>query len=87
MNEFTKIGLEINVKKSACLRVGLRHRAYVEPISLNNRPVKWESEISYLGIQILSGKRFSINSQHSKQKYFRALNAIFEKIGLNPRLW
>jgi len=45
--------------------------------------VNWLNEIRFLGVTILTGKKFVINLQRTKQKYFRALNAIFGKIGLN----
>ena len=64
------------------MRIGLRHSAVVSPITVNNQPLKWENEISYLGIKILSAKKFTINLQQVRQKFFRALNGIFGKVGL-----
>lgn len=81
--EFNAIGMAINAKKSACLRIGNRHQIDVCPIVINCQPLLWKQEIGYLGILILSGKRFKINLQRLKQKYYRALNGIFGKVGLS----
>jgi len=49
-------------------------------ITLNGNTLIWKNEIRYLGLYILSGRTFKINLQPSKQKFFRAVNAIFGKI-------
>jgi len=82
VSEFNNIGLEINISKSACLRVGLRHSAPVGSIKINNYPLNWVKGINYLGIKILCSKKFTVNLQFMKQKYFRSLNGIFGKVGL-----
>ena len=46
VSEFHDIGLEINITKSACLRVGLRHLVPVRSISINNQTLKWVNEIN-----------------------------------------
>ena len=73
----------VNCNKSGCLRIGKRHDAVVQMISVDDKFVSWVGEIKYLGVIILSGKQFILNLQKTKQKYFRALNAIFGKIGVN----
>jgi len=40
--EFTIIGMEFNAKKSACIRVGIRHNSEVHPIILNAEPLPWK---------------------------------------------
>ena len=82
-SEFEFIGMNINVKKSGCLRIGPRHRNEVSSICINTQPLKWLRELKYLGIHLLSATRFTFNLQVFKQKYYRALNGIFGKIGVN----
>jgi len=82
VEEFNNIGLDINISKSARLRIGIRHAAPVSSITVNNHILKCVNEINYLGINILSSKKFTVNLQCMKQKYFRSLNGIFEKVGL-----
>jgi len=83
VNELDLIDMVVNCGETGCLRIGNRHSAEVGSISVGNNVVHWLNEIRYLGVTILSGKKFSVNLQRTKQKYFRALNAIFGKIGLN----
>ena len=83
LKEFSAIGMNINVDKSGCKRIGERHNVDTKPICINDIPLKWNQEIRYLGINFLSGKKFNFNMQIIKQKYFRALNGIFGKVGLN----
>ena len=43
----------------------------------------WKQEIRYLRVFVVSAKTFKINVQNARYKYFRALNGIFSKVGLN----
>ena len=83
VHKFTALGIEINLKKSCCLRVGEKHNANVHNITVGSCALPWKQELKYLGIGILSARRFSCNCQELKHKYFRALNGIFAKVGLN----
>jgi len=75
--EFDKIGMEINTAKSNCLRIGPRHNVSCETININNAPIKWSQEVTYLGIHLASARQLTLNLQQSKQKIFRAVNGIF----------
>ena len=83
VKEFNDIGMEINIKKSGCMRVGDQHNVDMSPILISDQSLQWKQEIKYLGIVLTKSKRFQFNFQNSKQKYCRALNGIFEKVGLN----
>ena len=83
LHELDTIDMIVNCRKSACLRIGNRHSVHVQNIIIGTDCVPREKEIKYLGIIILSTKKFTINLQKAKQRYFRALNAIFRKVGLN----
>ena len=74
--------MQINTAKTGCLRIGARHAVFCEPITMEDTPLKWFQEMKYLGIVLASAKRLTINFQSMKQKFFRALNGIFGKIGL-----
>ena len=60
VHEFKSIRMSINLLKSACLRVGPRHAAVCQPITIEQVPLKWVQEIKYLGIYLLSGKSFPL---------------------------
>ena len=80
--EFDKIDMQINTAKTGCLRIGARHAVVCECITIDGAPLKWLQEIQYLGIVLASANRLTINFQSMKQKFFRALNGIFGKVGL-----
>jgi len=79
LHELALIDMNMNCSKPGCLRIiiGNGHSAIVGSISAGNKLVHWLNEIQYLGATILSAKKFTVNLQRTKQKYFRALNAIF----------
>src|SRR5271165_3624467 len=61
---------------------GDRHKVTISSLQFGDQELHWKSEIKYLGIFILSTRRFCINCQYVKQKFFRSLNGIFGKVGL-----
>ena len=63
------------------MRIGDRHNVKIEPLRFDDYELKWQYQIKYLGIVILSARKFTINFQNVKQRYFRSLNGIFGKIG------
>jgi len=63
VNELDLIDMVVNCSTSGCLRIGNRHSAEVGSNSVGNNVVHWLNEICYLGVTILSGKKFSVNSQ------------------------
>jgi hypothetical protein len=83
VHEFDDIGMDINILKSGCLRVGDRHAAMMHPLLVHNQPLPWKQEIKYLGICLTAAKRFNFNIQNTVQKFYRALNGLFGKVGLN----
>ena len=73
--------LTINVKKSACLRIGKRFKMPAADILIDGKPVAVVQELKYLGIYITSAKSFKVNLHETKMKYFRSLNGILGKVG------
>jgi hypothetical protein len=81
VEEFDNLDLKINIKKTVCMRIGKNHSEKVAFMSINSHLLDWKQEIRYLGVYILSGNSFKCNMQLARQKFFRALNGIFAKIG------
>jgi hypothetical protein len=55
VKQFGLIGLEINVKKSASMRIGIRHDVAVSELTgAGNLGITWVQEIKYLGVTICS---------------------------------
>jgi len=82
LNVFNNLGMEINIAKSSCVRIGQRHNFEIKEIIVNNCTLKWSQEFNYLGVMIASAKKFTVNLQNVKHKFFKALNGIFGKVGL-----
>jgi hypothetical protein len=78
--------LQINSKKSAYIRIGPRHHITNCKLILNELPVIWKSDLKYLGVLIVSSKKFKCNLQINKQKFYRATNGILGKIGTRAPL-
>jgi len=38
----------------------------------------WTKEVKYLGIYLVSSKRFKISTEHSRRSFYRAANAIWK---------
>jgi hypothetical protein len=83
LKEFQSIGMEININKSACMRIGNRHNVFAPPLTVNKLQLQWKKDICYLGLKLVAAKKFTVNLQPIKQKFYRALNSILGKVGLN----
>ena len=71
--ELQALDLVINVKKSCCLRTGPRNDVNCERLcSLSGTFLPWTKDVKYLGIYLVSSKRF--------RSFYRAANAIFGRI-------
>ena len=81
--EFDLIDLKINIKKSMCMRIGNKHKDKIKSVVINNLELEWKQEIRYLGVFFVSANIFKCNLQSARQKFFKALNGIFAKIGTN----
>ena len=67
----------LNVKKSACLRVGPRCKDTCRSISsISGDTVQWVNDMRYLGIHIVAAKKFSISIAENVKSYYRAVNVI-----------
>ena len=78
------LGLNLNYRKSVCMRVGPRHMIgpHCENIqTLNGSVLDWVNEIRYLGIYLVSSNKFKCNFAYSKKAFYRSFNAIFGRLG------
>ena len=80
---FKRIRLDININKSACVRIGKRHKVKLSDMIVNGVILQWKEQFEYLGIVICSAMSFTVNLQRSRQKFFAPLNSIFSKVGSN----
>jgi len=78
-NEFDKLDMCLNVKKSQVIRIGRTYRKEVSSISINGKPVQFVDEMKYLGWHIMSANRFKVNLHHMRVHFFQSFNALYAK--------
>jgi len=76
-----ELDFPVNFRKCNFLRVGPRFDSMCSLISFNTINFNWVDEARYLGIFIVSGKKFVCNYSSARKKFFRAFNSIYEKVG------
>ena len=74
---------ELDIKKCNFIRVEPRFKNTCSPIFYKNMTFNWIQEARYLGIFVISGKKFFCNYRTARQKFFRAFNSIYEKVDNN----
>jgi hypothetical protein len=79
-SELDKIDMCINVKKTMCIRVGLRFKECCSELLIGNQIVKWVQQVRYLGVYITAAKSFKVDLTVAKKKFFISANSIFSKI-------
>jgi hypothetical protein len=86
ITELESIDMVLNINKSVCIRIGKRKLHTTSNLLVNDQPLKWHQEISYLGVTIQSANKFKCNLQRMRQKYFRSLNSIYGKVGTRTEI-
>jgi len=65
-----------------CIRFGARHNVECAHLKFDQGGLlHWSSQCRYLGVYFVSGRAFTCSFDHSKCQFFKALNAIFSKVG------
>src|SRR5579863_3750080 len=85
-DEFEWLNIAVNVKKSACVRIGNRHNVTTANIYFDNKVIAWCKEFCYLGLTIVSANTFKCNLHNAKLKFFRSINGILGKMGSKPNV-
>jgi len=76
------LDMSINVNKSACIRIGPRHKeTCYNLVTLDGRDIRWTNIVRYLGIYLVSAKMFRCAIDNSKKSFYRSFNSIFGKVG------
>ena len=83
-NELKWLDMEINVKKSMCLRIGKRFDTQTCALKLDKKPIEWVKEIKYLGLYIIAASNFKCNLHYAKISFFRSLNCLLGRLGPHP---
>ena len=70
----------VNVKKSACIRFGLRSKNACANVVAAEVNIDWVTSTRYLGVYFESSVRFKCSFSKNKAGFYRSFNAIFGKI-------
>jgi len=78
--------MDINVKKSSCLRVGPRHKVTCAEITKNDgNNLPWVIDIRHLGIFIVLRVSFSCSIDHTKCSFYRAAKQFLSRLVALPQ--
>jgi hypothetical protein len=80
--ELLYLDMQINVKKSMCIRFGQRYNVECKCLrTISGGLLPWVNECRYLGIYFVSGRTLRCSFSQSKVKFYKAFNSIFSKVG------
>src|SRR2546425_11965981 len=83
---FKDLDLSINLTKSHCMRIGPRFNAACRPPSINDIPLNWVLNTTFLGISLCSSHCFKCDWSNSKKNFFSSVNAIIGRLGTSAPL-
>ena len=82
--ELAFLNMQINFKKSVCMRIGPRFKSECANIvASGGHELRWVQQCRYLGVDIESASVFRCNLGERKKAFYRSFNSIFGKIGRN----
>ena len=74
-----ELDLKFNVQKSMVLRIGSRFKRKCELLILDGQNLDYVSEFKYLRVFVQSGNYFTCSLNHTKLKFYRCFNSIYNK--------
>lgn len=78
----SQLQMSLNAKKSVCMRIGKSFREdCCVMYSLDGESLSWVDSIRYLGVHIVSGKKFACSYKANKKSFYRSFNSIMCKVG------
>jgi len=73
--------MSLNVKKSACIRVGARFNIdCCRIVTKQGCELSWVESISYLGIHLVSASSLKCSSDNAKRSFYCSFNTIYGKV-------
>ena len=85
-NEFcTEWDICLNTKKSKLMYFGKKCTDLFNPL-LSGEPIEWVDSWKYLGVTVVSGRRFGCSATERIRKFYRCANAIFRIEGRSDDL-
>ena len=79
--ELSWLDMRINVNKSVCMRFGQRFSIQCANFITDSGDKLKLGECRYLGVYLVNARRFKCSWHNAKCAFYRALNAIFDRLG------
>jgi len=79
--ELSWLDMVLNVKKSGLMRIGQRFNVDFSPVLVCGVMLPVVEKISYLGVDVSSGRSLGLCMHSRRMKFFRAFNALYAKLG------
>ena len=79
-NLCTRTLLQFNCAKCKCFVVGKRCFDDIPHMVLCNQQIDWTTSVNYLGLHFFTGKRFGININAIKRKFYASCNSLLWKM-------
>ena len=73
------LGINFNFKKSHCLVIGRKYDINVSTLLLSGMPLLWANQIKYLGMYVIGGKYFKVDTSTMRRNLFASVNGILSK--------
>ena len=78
----TQLEMTLNAKKSVCMRIGKCFKADCCSLyTLAGEALRWVKTVRYLGVYIVSAKRFACSIEDNMKSFYRSFNCIMCKVG------
>ena len=75
-----EFNLAFNVKKSKSMIFGSTNNKLINPLYLNNEPIDFVSQWTYLGTTIVAGTEVLFTCRSDLAKFYRSFNSIFSSV-------
>ena len=75
-SEGSLLGISFNYKKSHCLVIGPKYDINVSTLLLSGMPLLCANQIKYLGIHVIGGKYFKVDTSPMRRNFFASVNSI-----------
>jgi len=80
--ELDLLDMQVNFRKSSCIRIGPRCSVKCDNIMLTSgQSLQWVDQLRYLGVFIVRSVKFKSSLDHAKRNFYRSSNSIFGKVG------
>jgi len=75
------LDMQINVRKSACMRIGPWFNATCRSLyTVDGNEMRWSDSIRYLGVYLTSYRLLRCSLKYAELSFYRAFNGIFGKV-------